>query len=101
MVRHVILWNLKNELSQSEKEESALRVKSELEALKGNIPGLISIEVVVNPLQGSNAVIMLDSTFESQEALDGYQIHPEHVKAATFVRSVTCNRMCMDYVIVA
>ncbi len=100
MVKHIILWNLKDELSQSEKEESALRIKRELEGLKGKIPGLIEIEVIVNPLSGSNAHIMLDSTFENEEALNGYQVYPEHVKAATFVRSVTCNRMCMDFLVV-
>lgn len=99
MVKHIILWNLKDELSQREKEESALRIKRELEDLKGKIPGLVEIEVIVNPLSGSNAEIMLDSTFENEEALNGYQVHPEHVKAATFVRSVTCNRMCMDHIV--
>lgn len=99
MVKHIILWNLKDELSQSEKEESALRIKRKLEDLKGKIPGLVEIEVIIKPLSGSNAEVMLDSTFESEEALNGYQVHPEHVKAATFVRSVTCNRMCMDYIV--
>ena len=41
--------------------------------------------------------IMLNSTFESIEALNNYQVHEEHVKIATIVRSITCNRMCMDY----
>lgn len=99
MVKHIILWNLKDELSQSEKKESALRIKKELEELKGKIPGLLEIKVIINPIAGSNAELMLDSTFENEEALNGYQIHPEHVKAATFVRSVTCNRMCMDHIV--
>lgn len=99
MIKHVILWNLKDELSENEKKESALRIKVELEELKGKVPGLLEIKVIVDGIAGSNAEVMLDSTFESEEALNGYQIHPEHVKAATFVRSVTCNRMCMDYVV--
>lgn len=99
MIKHVILWNLKDELSESEKKESALRIKVKLEELKGKVPGLLEIKVIVDGIAGSNAEVMLDSTFESEEALNGYQIHPEHVKAATFVRSVTCNRMCMDYVV--
>jgi len=101
MIKHMILWNLKDELSESEKKESALKIKAELEQLKGKVPGLVEIKVIIDGIAGSNAEVMLDSTFESEEALNGYQIHPEHVKAATFVRSVTCNRMCMDYVIVA
>ena len=34
---------------------------------------------------------------ESQEALDGYQVHPEHQKMVSFIRTVTCNRICLDY----
>ena len=40
---------------------------------------------------------MLNSTFESIEDLNNYQVHEEHIKVAEFVRSITCNRMCMDF----
>ena len=61
------------------------------------IENIVEIEVITNPIAGSNAEIMLNSTFESIDALNNYQVHEEHVKVASFVRSVTCNRMCMDY----
>lgn len=96
MIKHIILWNFQEGLGT---EENKLKIKNDLEALKNIIPGIVSIEVIVNPVAGSNADIMLYSVFESEEALNNYQVHPEHVKAATFVKSVVCNRMCMDYAV--
>lgn len=94
MIKHIILWNFQENRGS---EEDKLKIKNGLEELKSKIPGIIDIEVITNPIAGSNADIMLNSTFESLEALNNYQIHEEHVKVASFVRSVTCNRMCMDY----
>lgn len=76
MVKHVILWQLKDELSDSEKTEVKNGIKAGLEALKGKIPGLIEIRVEINPLASSNADVMLDSMFENEEALKGYAVHP-------------------------
>ena len=94
MIKHIILWNFQE---GKVSEEYKLKIKNGLESLKNKIPGIVEIEVITKPIAGSNAEIMLNSTFESIEALNNYQVHEEHVKVATFVRSVTCNRMCMDY----
>ena len=72
MVKHVILWNLKESLSDAEKEEVKKGAKEGLENLIGKIPGLIDIKVNTVGLPSSNADMMLDSTFESAEALKGY-----------------------------
>lgn len=98
MVKHIILWKLKDELSSEEKTSVIKNIKEQLESLAGKIPGLTEIIVRTEPLASSNAEVMLDSTLESEEALKGYQTHPEHVKVAdTYVRPYTEVRMCMDY----
>lgn len=98
MVKHVILWQLKDELIKEQISEVKAGIKSGLEGLKGEIPGLIDIKVVTEGLASSNADVMLDSTFESEEALKGYAIHPKHVAVADGkVRPYTANRVCMDY----
>lgn len=98
MIKHVILWKLKEELSGQEKQEVLAGMKEHLEALVGVVPGLISLQIIINGLESSNADVMLDSELESTEALKGYQTHPEHVKTAnTYVRPYTEVRMCMDY----
>ncbi len=98
MIKHVILWQLKDELSEMDKAEVRKGIKDGLEGLKGKIPGLIDIKVQSDFLSTSNADVMLDSTFESEDALKGYAIHPEHVKVADEkVRPYTKSRVCMDF----
>ena len=98
MVKHVILWNLKAELSEAEKAEVKKGIKEGLEGLQGRIPGLLDIRVNIDCLPSSNADVMLDSSFESAEALKGYAVHPEHVAVANGkVRPFTASRVCMDY----
>ena len=98
MVKHVILWTLKEELSTSEKEEVKRGIKEGLEGLAGKIPGLLDIKVNIDGLSSSNADLMLDSTFENEEALKGYAVHPEHVVVADGkVRPYTAIRSCLDY----
>jgi hypothetical protein len=98
MVKHIILWQLKDELQGTERDAVKAGIKEGLEGLAGQIPGLIDIKVQTRGLASSNADVMLDSLFENEEALKGYAIHPEHVKVAdNNVRPYTKTRVCMDY----
>ena len=86
-------------MSDSEKESVKKGIKDGLEGLKGKIPGLIDIKVnTEGRMSSSTADLMLDSTFESAEALKGYSKHPEHVAVAdSKVRPYTVSRSCLDY----
>jgi hypothetical protein len=100
MVKHVIIWNLKAELSEEEKTSVKANIKESLEGLKGKVPGLIEIKVYTEGLASSTGDLMLDSTLESEEALKGYAVHPAHVAVANEkVRPYTAVRCCYDYVI--
>ena len=98
MVKHIILWTLK-EMSDSEKESVKAEIKRGLEGLKGKIPGLVDIKVNTSGrLASSTADLMLDSTFESEEALKGYSKHPKHVLVTdSKVRPFTESRACLDF----
>ena len=76
MVKHIILWQLKDELSAAEKAEIKANIKSGLEGLAGQIPGLVEVHVNINGLPSSNADLMLDTTFTDAAALKGYSTHP-------------------------
>ena len=99
MVKHIILWTLRPELSESEKSKIKADIKRELEALKGQVPGLVDITVNIdNRLESSNCDLMLDCTLESPAALKAYATHPAHVHVAdTFVRPYTSQRTCLDF----
>ncbi len=98
MIKHVILWQLKDELTAAEKETVKADAKKYLESLYGKIDGLKYIKVNINGIPSSNADMMLDSGFESVEALKAYAVHPEHVAVAdTYVRPFTKSRSCLDF----
>lgn len=98
MVKHIILWQLKDELSVEEKVAVKAGIKEGLEALAGKIPGLLEIKVQTEALASSNADVMLDSSFEDEASLKGYAIHPEHVAVADGkVRPYTKTRVCLDF----
>ena len=99
MVKHIILWKLRSELSEAEKQVVAKAIKEGLEGLKGQVPGLLDVHVQIDGrLETSNADIMLDCTLESFEALKGYAVHPAHVTVANEkVRPFTEVRTCLDY----
>ncbi|MBR6676653.1 MAG: Dabb family protein [Clostridia bacterium] len=99
MIKHIIIWTLRDELSPEEKAKVKAEAKCALEALCGNIEGLIDLTLICDGLlPSSNGDMMLDSTLESAEALARYHKHPLHVAAAdTFVRPFTKTRLCIDY----
>ncbi len=98
MVKHVILWQLKDELSADEKINVKKGIKEGLEGLADKIPGLLEIKVQIDGLASSNADVMLDSSFTDEEALKGYAVHPDHVAVADGkVRPYTKTRACLDY----
>ncbi|MDD7334060.1 MAG: Dabb family protein [Lachnospiraceae bacterium] len=98
MVKHVILWTLKDQYSGAQMEEIKAGIKEGLEGLKGQIPGLVDIKVYTNGLSSSNTDLMLDSTFENEEALKNYATHPAHVAVAdNKVRPFTASRNCLDF----
>lgn len=98
MVKHVILWKLKEEFSKEEKEQIKTDIKEGLEGLAGQIEGLTDISVRTECLDSSNVDVMLDSTFENAEALSNYSTHPKHVAVAdSRVRPYTDIRSCIDY----
>ena len=45
MVKHIILWTLKDEYTEAQKKEIRAGIKEGLEGLKGQIPGMIDISV--------------------------------------------------------
>jgi hypothetical protein len=75
------------------------KMKEALEALQGEIEGLVEIEVGFDFNQSEAAYdIALYSVLESKEALAFYQNHPKHIEVANnLVRQVATQRAVVDY----
>lgn len=98
MVKHIILWQLRDELTAEQKAAVKAEAKQRLEALKGQIDGLEEIHVYTEALPTSNADMMLDTTLTSVEALKGYAVAPAHVAVASgLIAPNIKQRVCMDF----
>jgi hypothetical protein len=98
MVKHVVQWKLKEEAHGNTKEENAKKIKELVEGLRGKIPGLIHIEVGFDYSNTANSSdIVLYSELESREALEGYQVHPEHKAIVPFIAAAIAERHLVDY----
>ena len=95
MVKHIILWKLKDEHNNDAVKKG---IKDGIEGLQGKIHGILEIKVQTEKLKTSNADVMLYSVFESEEALREYAVNPVHLEVAdNKVRPFTETRLCMDF----
>jgi quinol monooxygenase YgiN len=98
MIKHIVFWKLKDEANGLNKQENAQAIKQKLEALKGQIEGLIDIEVGFDFLQSpESADVVLYSTFTDKAALDFYQQHPLHKAVMPFIGEARSERRVVDY----
>jgi len=96
MVKHVIIWSLKEDIA--DKAGLISEIKEKLEALVGKIEGLLEMKIITNGLPSSKGDLMLDSTFVDEAALKYYASHPEHVAIADgLVRPNVASRAAYDY----
>ncbi len=98
MIKHIVMWKLKDSAEGTGKAENAAVMKQKLESLRNEIPGLKSIEAGIGiEHPGSTWDIVLYTEFDSQAELDAYQVHPLHQEAGKFIKMVTESRAAVDY----
>lgn len=98
MIKHIVMWKLKDYAKGAQKEENALKIKSDLEALKQKIEQIGEIEVGINIVDSEAAYdVVLYSVFANENKLEEYRVHPEHVKVADYIGKVVDKRVVVDY----
>ncbi|MDK2954581.1 MAG: hypothetical protein PWQ57_77 [Desulfovibrionales bacterium] len=98
MIKHIVMWRVKDGAEGASKMENAVEIKTRLEGLMGVVPGVVSLEVGINELAGeTSADVVLVSEFASMEELDAYQTHPLHLEVVAFVKKVATERRAVDY----
>ena len=98
MIKHIVMWRLKDHAHGNDRATNARHIKQKLEALHGRIPGLLEIEVGFDfSATEASADVVLYSVFESRAALDAYVVHPEHQAVVPFVKEASSQRIVVDY----
>ena len=97
MVKHIVLFKLKNDISEAEKQAVALKFKVAIEALPEVISFIKHVEVGININPSEQWDIALYSEFNTLEEVKAYSAHPAHVAAANLLAEVKESRSCVDY----
>lgn len=97
MVKHIVLFKLKDEVPVSEKLIVMNKFKEAIEALPAKISVIRKIEVGLNMNPGETWNIALNSEFDTLEDVKFYATHPDHVAAGKIIAEAKENRACVDY----
>jgi len=95
MIHHIVMWKLK----EADKKNNALKIKQQLESLKGIIKELVHIQVNINMdiAPENNFDVILESQFKNFEDLTLYTNHPEHLTVVNYIKTVVEQRVAIDY----
>ncbi len=97
MVKHIVLFKLKDELGVEEKREVMSQFKMAIEALPAKISVIRKVEVGLNMNPSETWDIALYSEFDTLEDVKTYATHPDHVAAAKIIAEAKESRSCVDY----
>ncbi|MGF1669234.1 MAG: Dabb family protein [Balneolaceae bacterium] len=101
MIRHIVMWKLKNEAQGATKQKNAEKLKLILEGLRANIDEIKNVEVGIQINEKSDEAydVVLISDFETELDFQMYTRSPHHQKAIKFIESVVSERRYVDYLV--
>ena len=99
MIKHIVMWKLKEHAEGLSKLENAQKLKAWLESLPKKITEIKFAEAGINFDESDAAYdVVLYAEFESKEALKDYQGHSEHQRLVKeFLNKVRIEKKVVDY----
>ncbi len=98
MIKHVVIWKLKDFAEGNDKSTNKDLIKEKLLGLQQKIQQIDSMEVGYNfnPADAAFDVVLI-TTHETKEALKEYAAHPDHQQVAGFIGKVVDDRKVVDF----
>ncbi len=97
MIKHIVLFKLRDDVEKSVKDTRLPEIRTQFNALMGVIPTLRSIEIGINCNPAEKFDLSLEATFDDMEGLKAYATAPRHVAVAKQVGEMLDVRACTDY----
>lgn len=97
MIKHIVLFKMRDDIDASQKETELNVIKAGLEALLGIVPSLRSMEVGINCNPAEKFDLALISTFDDLDGLNAYAVHPDHLAVGKRIRAMLDVRACNDF----
>ena len=100
MIKHIVMWKLKDHAEGADKAANAVKLKALLETCNNLVPGMLKLEAAVASAElEATYDVVLYTEFSDKAALDAYQVHPTHQAIKPFIGAVRSERQCMDYAV--
>jgi heme-degrading monooxygenase HmoA len=98
MIKHIVMWKLKEEAEGADRSTNAREMKRRLDDCASIVPGIITFEVTLaQPDLEATYDVVLYSEFADRAALAAYIAHPVHQAVVPFIGAIREGRQCMDY----
>lgn len=97
MVKHIVMFQLKDTLSMEEKLDVMNRFKAAIEVLPAKIEVIRKVFVGLNINEAEKWDICLESEFDTLDDVKLYAAHPDQVAAAGILKDAKQDRACVDY----
>ena len=98
MIKHIVMWKLKDEAEGADRAANAREMKRRQDECANIVPGQLKFEVVIaQPGLEATYDVVLYSEFTDKAALDAYIVHPTHKAVVPFIGAIREGRQCMDY----
>ncbi len=100
MIKHIVMWKLKDHAEGADRAANAAKMKTLLEGCANIVPGILKFEVALaqDGLEATYDVVLY-SEFADIAALGNYAEHPAHQAIKPFIGAVRDARQCMDYAV--
>jgi len=99
LIRHIVMWNLRGDTPE-QKSHNIETLRRSFDSLRGRIPGLLHLDIGVDTSRIDYACdVVLYSEFASQDALDAYATHPEHLRVKRELGDLRVARYQVDYAV--
>lgn len=99
MIRHIVMWKLKDKAAGADKKKNAEKLKLILEGLRTNIEEIKAVEVGIQISEDDDEAydVVLICDFETDLDFKMYTRNPHHKKAIDFIETVADKRIFVDY----
>ena len=97
MITHIVVLTFAAE-DRDQRNSDAAEYQSRLEALRGQVPGMLSLEVGrdLGVAEGHHELALV-TTHSTYADLEAYQVHPLHVAVREFGATVLKSRAVVDF----
>ena len=96
MLTHIVVWKYRTDVATEMRQQHV----NQLQQLADIVPEIKTLSVGFDTLGLPRSYDTgLVATFDDRAALDAYTVHPEHVKAADFGRSISEHVASVDFTI--